>query len=247
MSNKIVVSLLLFCGSIQAQIAVVNGASFRGDQPVSAGAWATVYGTFTGVSTATASSIPLPKTLGGVSVTVDGVQAPLYYVGPSQINLLIPYATTSGIRPVKVTTSSATINGSVRVIAGAPGLFMKDTQVVPKGAILNQDGITENTSSAPAKRGDVISIYATGTGTLTRTPADGDAPGATPLAETKNLPQVYIGGVEAKVGFSGLNPGFPGLWQLNVTVPNQSFITGKVPVRVFMDGVDSNEVALFVQ
>jgi uncharacterized protein (TIGR03437 family) len=53
--------------------------------------------------------------------------------------------------------------------------------------------------------------------------------------------------VEAQVQFSGLNPDAPGLWQINVFVPDRPFITGRVPVRVFMDGVDSNEVALFVQ
>jgi uncharacterized protein (TIGR03437 family) len=67
------------------------------------------------------------------------------------------------------------------------------------------------------------------------------------LAATSSNPQVYIGGVEAVVQFSGLNPDAPGLWQINVTIPNSAFITGRVPVRVFVDGVDSNEVAIFVQ
>ena len=76
---------------------------------------------------------------------------------------------------------------------------------------------------------------------------DGAAPGASPLAATRSTPQVFIGGIEAQVQFSGLNPDAPGLWQLNVVVPNQAFITGRVAVRVFVDGVDSNEVVLFVQ
>jgi uncharacterized protein (TIGR03437 family) len=175
------------------------------------------------------------------------VDAPLYDVRATQITFLIPYATTAGIHPVQITLSNTTVTGSVRVIGTAPGLFTKDAQLPPRGAIRNQDGVTENAPSAPAKRGDVISIYATGPGTLSRQVADGAAPGATPLAATTSTPQVYIGGVAAQVQFSGLNPDAPGLWQINAVIPNLSFLNGRIPVRVFMDGVDSNEVTVFVQ
>jgi uncharacterized protein (TIGR03437 family) len=82
---------------------------------------------------------------------------------------------------------------------------------------------------------------------LNQSVADGAAPGASPLITTKSTPQVFIGGVEAKVQFTGLNPDAPGLWQINAFVPDLSFITGRVPVRVFMDGVDSNEVYVVIQ
>jgi len=241
-------TVLLFCGALSAQVTIVNNASFRGDQPVSAGSWAAAFGTFSGVTTTTASAFPLPKTLGGVKVTVAGVDAALYDVRSSQITFLIPYAVSPGVQPVQIATGSATVNGSVRVISAAPGLFIKDTAVPPKGAVRNQDGVTENSASAPAKRGDIISIYGTGPGSLSRQLDDGAAPGASPsLATTKSTPQVFIGGVEAQVQFSGLNPDAPGLWQINAFIPNQSFITGRVAVQVFVDGVDSNEVTIFVQ
>ncbi len=247
MSFKTYLAVLLFCGSLSAQVTIVNNASFRADQPVSAGSWAAAFGAFTGISTTTAPSFPLSKTLAGVRVTVDGVDAALYDVRSSQITFLIPYATVPGLRPVQITTSTGTLSGFVRVITSAPGIFTKDTATPPKGAIRNQDGFTENTSSTPARRGDVVSIYGTGPGALTREVGDGVAPGATPLAFTRSTPQVFINGVETQVQFSGLNPDVPGLWQINAVVPSASFITGRVAVRVFVDGVDSNEVALFVQ
>jgi minor extracellular serine protease Vpr len=247
MSSKTFLTVLLFCGGLNAQVAIVNNASFRGDQPVAAGSWVAAFGSFSGVSTTTAAAFPLPKTLGGVKVTVGGVDSALYDVRSSQLTFLIPYSVTPGLQAVTITTGSTTVTGSVRVISSAPGLFTKDTQVPPKGAVRNQDGATENSSSAPAKRGEIISIYATGPGALSTTVQDGAAPGATPLVTTKSTPQVFIGGVEAQVQFSGLNPDAPGLWQINVVVPNQSFISGRVPVQVFMDGVDSNEVYVFVQ
>ena len=246
MSTRLCLIPLLLCGSLGAQVAIVNSASFRSDQGVAPGTWAAAFGTFTGVPTTTAGGFPLPKTLGGVKVTVDGVDAPLYDVRPSQLTFLIPYATAPGLRPVQVTLPSGTVSGSVRVMTTSPGIFQKDAQSPPKGAIANQDA-TENSASAPAKRGEVIVIYATGPGALTTQVEDGAAPGASPLAATKSIPQVFIGGVEAQVQFSGLNPSAPGLWQINAVVPSQPFLSGKLALRVFMDGVDSNEVAVFVQ
>jgi uncharacterized protein (TIGR03437 family) len=123
-------------------------------------------------------------------------------------------------------------------------VFVQDTATPPKGAILNQNS-TLNTSSNTARRGEVIQIFGTGPGSLSAVPSDGAAVGAT--VTTKSVPQVFIGGVEATVQFSGLTSGQIGLWQVNATIPNQPFVTGRVPVQVFIDGVDSNEVTVFVQ
>jgi uncharacterized protein (TIGR03437 family) len=237
-----------FCAGLEAQVSVVNGASFRSGQPVTQGSWVSALGTFPGVTDTVAPGGQIPTSLGGVTVSVQGVAAPVYFVSGGQINFLIPYETSPGLRTVQVKTSSSTVSGTVRVVTAAPGLFIKDTtqQVPPKGAIRNEDG-AENTSSVPAHRGKVISIYATGPGALDQQVADGaGAPSQEPLARSVSTPQVYIGGVEAKVQFSGLAPGFAGLWQINAVVPNLSFLSGRVPVQVFMDGVDSNEVAVFV-
>lgn len=240
--------VLFSCLSLSAQVVVVNNASFRGDQPVAAGSWAAAFGTFTGATTATATTFPLGTTLGGARLSIAGIDAPLYDVRSTQITFLVPSAVTPGVRPVVVTIGSTTINGTVRVMSNAPGLFTKDAMSPPLGAILNQDGATANTANSRARRGEVVSIFGTGQGALSRPVVDGAVPGATPsLAASTATPQVFIGGVEARVIYSGLNPAAPGLWQINAFVPDNSFITGRVPVRVFINGVDSNEVTLFVQ
>jgi uncharacterized protein (TIGR03437 family) len=244
---KISLVFLALCAGLKAQVTIVNNASFRGDQPVTAGSWVAAFGTFTGVATTTAPTFPLPKTLGGVTVKVDGVDAPLYDVRSTQLTFLMPASVGPGVRPVTITTTGGALNGSVRVITSAPGLFTKDQQAPPRAAVRNQDGVTENDSSNPARRGDVISIYGTGPGAFSRQVDDGAVPGSSPLATTRSTPQVFIGGSPAIVQFSGLNPDAPGLWQINAVVPNLPFITGRVAVRVFVDGVDSNEVAVFVQ
>lgn len=232
-------------GISTAQVTITNGASFRTDQPVTGGSWATAFGSFAGVATSTASTLPITKTLAGVTVTVDGVEAPVHFVSSTQINFLVPYSATPGLRPVVIRAGGATVNGNLRIITAAPGLFIKDTQTPPRGAILNQDD-SENTQANPARRGQAISIYATGPGALNSVIADGAGAPADPLATTRSTPQVYIGGVPATVQFSGLAPGFAGLWQINAFVPERNFIAGRVPVQVFIDGVDSNEVSIFV-
>lgn len=238
---------LSFCGGLQAQVAVLNGASFRTDQPVTSGSWATAFGTFTDVTTATATEYPLPKSLGGVSVTVGGLEAPVYYVSATQINFLVPYQTAPGQQEIQVRTTTGPVTGNFRVISAAPGIFVKDVSGAqpPKGAILNQDG-TENTQASPVQRGQAISIYATGPGVLRTSVGDGTKAPSDPLVWTVSTPDVYIGGIPATVQYSGLAPDFAGLWQINAIVPSESFVTGKVPVQLFMDGVDSNEVTIFV-
>lgn len=236
--------LFVLCGTIHAQItAVENGASYRTE--ITAGSWAQIKGNFPGVQTVI-GQIPVGTNLAGVTLTVAGVNAPVYYVSPVQVNFIVPAALPAGIHPLQVTTGSATYNGTIRLLSAAPGLFPKDSANPPKGAVLNQNS-SENTAQNVALRGDVIQIYATGPGAFNNPIVDGGAAPSNPLNRTKSTPQVFIGGVPAEVVFSGLAPGYPALWQVNAKVPTQSFITGRVPVVVFMDGVSSNEVAIFVQ
>jgi uncharacterized protein (TIGR03437 family) len=244
---------LVLCAQLGAQdVVVVNGASFRTDQPVSPGSWVSAFpatGTqFNGV-TSMAAPYPLPKTLNGVTLSVDGVDAPLAFVSSGLINFLIPYSVTPGLRAVVVKTPSATLNGTVRVITTGPGIFITNSQITPpSGAILNNEGSVVNSQQNPVPRGKYISIYATGPGALDKAVEDGAAvPNDGNLIRTKSKPQVFIGGVESPdVQFSGLSAFFAGIWQINAKVPEQPFLSGRVPVQVFMDGVDSNEVAIFV-
>jgi len=239
-------AFLFVCSAVShAQIAVLNGASNRVGQPVSPGSWATAYGNFAGVSATTATATPFPKTLGGVTVTVDGTDAPIYFVSGTQVNFLIPAGTVTGVKPVQVKTSGATVSGTVRLIPAAPGLFVKDAATPPKGAILNQDS-TENTSGNLARRGQVIQIFGAGAGELSAAIADGAVAPSSPIVTTRATPQVFIGGVEAVVQFSGMAPQLVGLWQVNAVIPDRAFINGRTPVQVFQSGVDSNEVTIFV-
>jgi uncharacterized protein (TIGR03437 family) len=98
----------------------------------------------------------------------------------------------------------------------------------------------------PARRGQTISLYMNGLGEVDHTPVSGDPTPEQPLASTRAIPHVTIGAVDAAVRFSGLSPLSVGLYQINVTVPAQS-PTGRQPIKITIDGVDSKASSLPVQ
>jgi uncharacterized protein (TIGR03437 family) len=157
-----------------------NGASFDAGA-VAPGELVSLFGQGLGPDQGTQPEVTLkdgfPLRVAGVQVTFDGVPAPLLYVQDGQVNAIVPWRLTPG----KSTTICATYIGSApgcvqrKVAVAAPGVFMWDST---HALALNEDG-TLNTSANPAKAGTNVSIFATGLGPLTPTPADGailDAP-----------------------------------------------------------------------
>jgi uncharacterized protein (TIGR03437 family) len=102
-------------------------------------------------------------------------------------------------------------------------------------------------ASRPAKAGEYISIYCTGLGQVTNSPGAGNPASSTPLSQTAAAPTVTIGGVRANVQFSGLAPGFAGLYQVNVQVPNGIAPSDAVPLSLTIGGVTSNTATIAVQ
>jgi uncharacterized protein (TIGR03437 family) len=237
---------LAFATAVSAQVAVVNAASFRSNQPVTAGSIAAAFGTFAGVTATPATALPLPKLLGGVRVLVDTIESPLFYVSDSQINFQVPGTIGPGTHQVQVVTGSGEKTGTITTMTAAPGIFIVfNSGDPPRAAVTNQNGTT-NAADNPEARDRVVTLYLTGPGALSASVADGAASPSDPLVNTVSEPVVYVAGVDAKVEFSGLTPTLVGLWQINVRIPNMPFIAGRVPVQVFMDGVDSNEATIFV-
>ena len=99
----------------------------------------------------------------------------------------------------------------------------------------------------PAKRGAVAQLFLNGLGAVTNQPASGSPASAANLARTQQTPVVTIGGQPAQVVFSGLAPGFPALYQVNVVVPQGVTPGSAVPVTVSVGGKPSKEATLPVQ
>ena len=214
---------------------VVNGASFApaGDS-IAPGEFITLFGSNLASSNRTAP--PYPPALGGVSVLINGRQAPIYLISSGQINALVPYATVESPATITVNnngTSSNTVN--VPLTRTAPGVFSLDSTGIGPGAILHANFSPVN-AAKPAKIGETVLVFLTGLGAVNPPVADGTAGGASKAAAPVN---VLIGGVTATVGYAGLAPGFPGLYQLNVTVPADLVVTATGPFPLAIQTPDS--------
>jgi uncharacterized protein (TIGR03437 family) len=129
----------------------------------------------------------------------------------------------------------------------APAIFAINSQGVGQGAILDSSYNLVD-SSHPATAGTtIVLIYCTGLGAVTNQPATGSPGPSGPIAWTITPPTVSIGGLQASVLFSGLAPGFVGLYQVNALVPAGVTANSTVPVVISMDGVNSNTVTIAVR
>jgi uncharacterized protein (TIGR03437 family) len=233
-------------GPAVSQGGVVNGASFAAGAALSPGSISSIFGTSLAAGTAAAASIPLPTTLLSTAVTINDVPAALYYVSPTQVNFQMPPdAATGTVRLQVVNGNLATSITTVTVAAAVPGIFFgADSSGVNRGAVLNPD-YSAVTPANPAARGGAILIYCTGLGAV-NPPIAAGAPGNTtvPFNNTVVTPAVSIGGQNAPVLFSAIAPGFVGLYQINVTVPNGVAAGSAVPLTIMAGGATSNTVMI---
>lgn len=214
-----------------------------------------------GSGIAVANTLPLPRSLQAVSVYVNGVAAPLYFTSDTQINYQMPYSTSAGAASIVVLRDDGIASyGSVNVAAAAPALFAADASGKGQAAAQNSDFSRNgdpamDPQSKRARKGDYVVLYGTGAGAQfvnasTNQPLtikDGEAATSSPLAATISLPTATVGGKPATLYFSGLAPGFVGLWQLNVQVPADAPSGASVEVVVSFGGKPANRVTIAVE
>ena len=186
----------------------------------SPGSLVSVYGiNFTADTLANVPSFPLPETLAGASVVINGSKSPLLSVSPWQINAQVPRETPAGRVDFRVEFIEGTMtpSQSTAVVAAAPALFvnqMNQTAAYHAGSTVIAD------NDHPARPGEVLEMYGTGLGDTDPPVASGQPAPANPVAKAKATPVVLIGNVNAQVLFAGLTPGLAGVYQLNVVVPS---------------------------
>jgi uncharacterized protein (TIGR03437 family) len=201
---------------------VVNaGSSAPFTAGVAPGELLNLYGANLASGIQVASSAPFPTTLGNVQVMINGIPAPIYYVYPQVLAVVVPYGVTGGIAKVQVFNNNVASNAVTALIAKtAPGVLTQSANGLGYGDVLHLDGTLVNAKS-PAQIGETVSVYLTGLGSVSPAIADGAAGPTDPLATTPaGAITVYIdGSVSAAVGYSGLAPQLAGLYQINLTVP----------------------------
>jgi len=237
---------------------VVNGASF---QPgISTGSWVTIRGTNLANTNpgrvwrdAEIVGGKLPTELDGVSVTINGKPAFVYYISPTQINVQAPIDTASGTVNVVVTNNGAvSAPAPAHLNSLAPAFFLwpdTKTAVTTRGPEYSHIGDPSLTPGAvPAHAGDIVILWGTGFG-----PTFPDTPAGTVVIPNFLVPVVVapvtvtVGGQRAELISAVLTPFSAGLYQIAIQLP-ATLPTGAVEVLATTTGGISTPagVSIFV-
>ncbi|HXJ42641.1 MAG TPA: hypothetical protein VNH18_25395, partial [Bryobacteraceae bacterium] len=235
-----------------ASTGIVNAASYM--PGVAAGSIATVFGSNLASGEASANAIPLPTVLAGSTFQVGNVAASLFFVSTNQVNLQVPWEMAGHPQAIVNATVGAAAISTQQMISiepFAPGIFTLNEAGSSQGVVLIAGtqllaAPSKTGGRKPVAAGKFVSIYCTGLGAVSNQPATGFAAQSDPLSLTTTTPTVTIGGMVAKVSFSGLAPGNVGLYQVNVQVPKGTPAGDAVPVILKIGGVASNTVTIAV-
>jgi len=245
-------------------IGINNAASA---QPVTAslapGELITLYGT--GLSSTTQAMMggqAFPTTgLGGVTVTINGISCPIYYVSPTQLAAIVPYAVasnTTGLANIQVTNNGVPSNVvQMYTTDASPGAFSQNQNGIGLAAALHAATNQLITMANPAEPGEYISLYLTGLGTVSPPITDGAVGPSSTLSYsdlfnagflTVNFNDYGPNGSTGNPGviqFAGLVPTLAGLYQINVQVPTSGLGAGdNVYVEFITDAADVNQIQI---
>lgn len=195
------------------------------------------------------------NTLGGIRVLFDGAPAPLLYVGPNQINTVVPSSPASS-QQTQVVIEKNGNSGQAQTIAlakvspglvvVAPGIFSATGSGIGQAAAFsNQDG-TVNGPDHPAAIGSTVAMYVTGLGATDKTVPDGTITDPSFLPLNMGLVEVFIGGKSATVLYAGAAPyAIAGVSQLNFVIPPGT-PSGNQPVFVSAGHVESSQSGVWI-
>ncbi len=234
------------------RLAVVSAASY--DATIASDAILTIFGASLAATVQVASTAVLPESLANVSVTFTDINqtvypAKLFFVSPSQINLLAPSGLAPGVYKVTVRYGQQEIVSTIRIESIAPGIFTADAsgKGLPSAIVLriaaNGRQTYESAVRYDATRGQFVAIpidlsnaseqvflLLYGTGFRNRT--------------SLNNAVANLGGTEVPLLYAGPQGGYVGLDQVNIRIPNSLRGRGDVSINVTLEGQTTNTVTL---
>jgi uncharacterized protein (TIGR03437 family) len=159
---------------------------------------------------------------------------------PNQINVFVPYEI-ANLTSVQITVDVDGVTSTPVTIPIAPSAFGISTANASgsgQGAIFNQDG-SLNSSSNPAARGSIVTMFGTGEGVTTPAIPDGALEISTPYSTTQAPVTVRFGDQTAQIQYAGAAPFLPtGVFQINATIPT-GVTPGDVPITVSIAGIST--------
>jgi uncharacterized protein (TIGR03437 family) len=233
---QVPVSLTVERAVAPAITSIANGASFQPGS-LAPGLIISIFGTGLGPDVGQGLSVSggrVNRSIAGVRVLFDGIEAPMLFARQDQINAVVPYQMEGRAQATVQVDNNGVLSNIItpRIAETAPAIFnLGGTQA----AMLNQDNSVNGPSNAAA-RGTIGVLYLTGEGALTPRGVDGEVTASTkrPVAAVS----VRVGGVEAtNIVFAGAAPGLvQGVMQLNFTIPAGVSPGAAVPVEVTIGG-----------
>ena len=232
---------------------IVNAAGFAAGRPVAPGSLISIFGANLAEFLGSVSSLPLPIALKHTSVSFDfpeegiSVPSPLIFASGGQLNVQAPWEFAGlNFAFVKVRIEDSTsFTFELALADHAPGIFEFDLGDTRYGVVTHADGNVV-TAQNPARPGETVVIYGTGFGPVDAPRKTGLAAPSNKLTRTLRLPQVTVAGQQATVSFSGLTPGFVGLYQINAKLP-ATLPSGTQQLIVSANGIESNSAATAIQ
>lgn len=228
---------------------VVGAASYNGFP--APGTLISIFGAALSDTQAGATKLPLDTQLATTSAILGGRSLSLVFSSAGQVNAIIPYGLATNARYPLVIQRGNTISvpEPVVIAEAQPAIFTADLTGKGQGYIFKATADGQLILAGPATpvtAGDVLVIYSAGLGAVDPPIDAGTAVPFSYLTRTVNRVSVSIGGVAAEVLFSGLTPGFTGLYQVNAVVPKGITPGNDVPVVLTVASQSSQEVTLAV-
>lgn len=241
---------------IRTSLGVISAGGYGAFTSIAPATWIEIYG----VNLATTltytwqgsdfTGIQAPSALQGTTVTVAGIPAYIDYVSPGQVNAQVPSGVPAGSQPVVVTTAGGTSTAyMVNVNDTEPGL-LAPTSFLVKGNqnvvalfantltyALPPSSIAGVPSQVPSP-GDQLTFYGIGFGPVTPLITAGQI--VQDANQLQGTLQITFAGVPAQITYAGLAPGYVGLYQFNVVVPNVA-ASNTVPVVVSLGGTANSQ------
>ena len=247
----IVTSIIVLDQPAISEGGIVTASNFGGFAAAAPGSFIEIYGSNLSAGPGRTwaagdfNGVNAPTSLEGVTVTIGGLAAFVYYVSPNQVNVQVPDGVPPGSAPVVLSRNGISSPAGTLVIQDrlpgllAPASFRSgDTQflvaVRPDGTFVS-DGSIEGLPNAPARAGEILNFYGTGFGAVT----PGEARIAGEIAQGQSAlvtpVEFRIGDRPAELTYAGLAPGLVGVYQFNVRVP-EGLERGAAPVSVRQGG-----------
>jgi uncharacterized protein (TIGR03437 family) len=229
-----------------SRLTAVNSADFRSG-PLAADSIASIFGSNLAVRAEAALTAPVPFSLAGTTVTINGIQAPLFFVSPGQVNFAVQSSIEPGMATIIVSNPAGSYAvGTVEIVASAPALFTANaTGSGDASALATLDGVTFQMPPFDVLVGgrpNILVLFATGIRrAMAANPNDENG-----VAESVN---VMIDGRPARVLYAGAQGAFTGLDQINAEMP-ASLAGGelrRVEVVVTVNNVAANRVTIQIK